>query len=119
MRFLFLISLLGALASAQASEIAPDKKLHFLGSAAISGAARIALDGNPDAFGYSVLAGFGVGLAKEISDKKTTGFSRGDLIADFAGAVAGAYFAEKAIRPFLGREPDGGLRVGFNYTASF
>lgn len=119
MRILAFTLLATIMVSSRAADVALDKKLHFAGTAAISGATRIVLDGNPDAFGYSVLAGFGVGLAKEISDKKTTGFSRGDLIADFAGAMAGAYFAEKAIRPMLGKAPDGSLKIGFYYTNAF
>ena len=69
-----------------------DKLLHFLVSEIIVMVVDIALRlvglGNW-AYPIAFVVALGAGVGKEIHDKKTTGFDRMDLAADFLGAFAG------------------------------
>lgn len=67
---------------------ANDKLLHFAGSAAIAGVTYALTDSTRAA----LLVGLGVGLAKELRDRRRTGFSTRDIAADALGVGAGIGF---------------------------
>jgi len=86
LKFLFpLLFLLPAFVCAQDRWVGDDKVWHFGGSVFIGTLAYTAVESKPIAFGIAM----GVGLLKEMSDRKTTGFSYKDLVWDAAGAYLG------------------------------
>lgn len=69
-----------------------DKLLHFLVSEIIVMVVDIALRlvglGNW-AYPIAFVVALGVGVGKELYDRKTTGYDKMDIVADFLGAFAG------------------------------
>ena len=64
----------------------PDKAAHFAGGAALGAFGTLASERKSVGYGLGCLAG----LAKEISDRKRTGFSARDWGVTCAGALLGA-----------------------------
>lgn len=101
-----------ALAASDESWTASDKAKHVAATAVVSTVVTGALADSPNRFWYGVGAGLTVGVAKEVADRNTTGFSGRDLAADFVGAVIGAYFVDQILRPVVTVDAQGGRTVG-------
>ena len=112
--------LLAALATgaAAADDFGPDKRSHFLGGVLLGGlGAKVADYAIPDhRFLVGTALGTLPGLCIEIADSTTaSGFSGGDLLADFLGAAIGAYVTDSFIlRPVVHTGPDKfvGMQIG-------
>jgi hypothetical protein len=73
-------------ASAQDKWTGPDKKLHLAGGFVLGGGVTLMTENKHAGFGAGCLAG----LAKEIADRKSTGFSVKDWAVTCGGAWLGA-----------------------------
>jgi uncharacterized protein YfiM (DUF2279 family) len=83
-----LVALLLALSSYAHADswTSEDKAYHLVGGAVIGAAVTLQTESKM----YGFMAGTAVGLLKEISDRRTTGFSSKDLIVTSIGAALGA-----------------------------
>lgn len=94
---------------------ASDKQKHALLSAAMGGAAVLYLEEKTEhPVAYAVTAALVPGIAKEIYDAahpKTHNAEIGDLVADFVGAVAGAYAGHGL---YIGVAERGQVEVGIS-----
>lgn len=90
----YLLLALSAL-SLNAYALEKDKESHFAGTTVLSFASYSLLKDTEYPVLYSVGVVTAMGVAMEWHDKNTGhGFSKGDLAADFVGALTGAYLGK-------------------------
>ena len=90
----YLLALL-TLFALNAQAVEADKLSHFGGSTAISFVSYSLLKDTEYPVAYSIGITAAIGIAGEWHDRNRSGhFSKGDLAADLAGAVVGAYLGK-------------------------
>lgn len=96
------------------AEIRKDLQLHFVTSAGLAAAALPVFRDNPNRFWYSAGTAFAVGVVKELADSRQSNnfFDSKDLAADALGALAGAYFSDRLVRPVISRSASGAPVLG-------
>jgi uncharacterized protein YfiM (DUF2279 family) len=93
-RTLIFVAALALPAAAQDKWIASDKFMHFGGGAVLGGFGTVITENKHAGFGIGCLAG----LAKEISDRRGTGFSMKDWAVTCGGAWLGAQLGDYLVR---------------------
>ena len=118
MRLLTAIALTLLSIQASADNLGPDKRAHFIGGIFTGGVATAAADRFwPE---HRLLAGILLGtlpgLGIEIADSTNdAGFSTGDLLADFTGALIGAFVTDTWIlKPVVSGGPNQFVGLEFN-----
>ncbi|MBI5616866.1 MAG: hypothetical protein HY943_11285 [Gammaproteobacteria bacterium] len=117
---IFLAACLAA-ATAAGDDFGPDKRSHFVGGVLLGGlGAKIGDYYVPDhRFLVGTALGTLPGLCIEIADStNSSGFSGGDLLADFLGAAIGAYLTDSFIlKPVVHTDKDKfvGLELGTRF----
>lgn len=118
LRFPALLAACLTAAAAAADDFSPDKRSHFVGGVLLGGlGAKVADYYVPDhRFLVGTALGTLPGLCIEIADStNSSGFSGGDLLADFLGAAIGAYITDSFIlRPVVHTDKDKfvGMEIG-------